>query len=121
MLISMSDVGYLAAHLFADSLEFCQPNRAADQATRLFHSGQAELPNAVDYYYSDDRLFLSEQPVIMSELPQKLQQQYQSSEQVVRIATESSVPVQKLINLMGIIRAAGFERIFVATGEKTEK
>jgi len=121
MLISMSDVVFLLLIFLLIASNFASqtglPIKLPGSSTAVRQSYQTLMIT----YYSDDRLFLSEQPVIMSELPQKLQQQYQSSEQVVRIATESSVPVQKLINLMDIIRAAGFERIFVATGEKTEK
>ncbi len=56
-----------------------------------------------------------DKPIEIKELETVLQQKYQNPEQVVRIAVEKQVPVQKLINLMDIVRNSGYERIFVAT------
>jgi biopolymer transport protein ExbD len=72
-------------------------------------------------YFSDDRLYLNEKQVSIDDLQALLKEKYQSPEQVVRIATESQVQVQKLINLMDVIRGAGYERIFVATTDKGAK
>ncbi len=118
MLISMSDVVFLLLIFLLIASNFASqtglPIKLPGSSTAVRQSYQT----MVITYYGDGRLFLSEQPLTMSELPQRLQQLYQSPEQVVRISTESNVPVQKLINLMDVIRAAGFERIFVATGDK---
>ena len=44
-----------------------------------------------------------------------LQESFVSADQVVRLSAEKSTELQNLINVMDVIRLAGFEKIFVAT------
>lgn len=44
-----------------------------------------------------------------------LKESFVSTEQVVRLSAEKETELQDLINIMDVIRFAGFERIFVAT------
>jgi biopolymer transport protein ExbD len=56
-----------------------------------------------------------DRPITIQQLKDILQQKYQTPEQVVRIAVEKQVSVQKLIDLMDIVREIGYEHIFIAT------
>ncbi|MDD2228333.1 MAG: biopolymer transporter ExbD [Candidatus Cloacimonetes bacterium] len=117
MLISMTDVIFLLllflliASNFASQTGLPIKLPGSTTATRQSHQ-TIQLT-----YFSDDQLFFMEQPVTINELPALLKDKYVSPDQVVRLSTEDKVQVQKLINLMDIIRNAGFERIFVATTE----
>jgi len=115
MLISMTDVIFLLLlFLLIDSNFVSQtglPIKLPGSSTAVRQSYQTLLIT----YYNDGRLFFMDKPITLEELKTILGQQYQNPEQVVRIAIEKQVPVQKLINLMDIVRSVGYERIFVAT------
>ena len=66
-------------------------------------------------YYNDGHLYFMDRPITIQQLKDILQQKYQTPEQVVRIAVEKQVSVQKLIDLMDIVREIGYEHIFIAT------
>ncbi len=48
-------------------------------------------------------------------LEQALKNEFNNPDQVVRLSAEKSTPLQSVINLMDVVRGAGFERVFVAT------
>jgi len=118
MLISMTDVVFLLLIFLLIASNFASqtglPIKLPGSSTSVRQSHQTLLIT----YYSDERVFFMDKQVSLSELPKLLKAQFKSPEQVVRLATENTVQVQKLINLMDIIRASGYERIFVATQEK---
>lgn len=115
MLISMTDVIFLLLLFLLISSNYVSqtglPIKLPGSSTSVRQTSQ---PLQISYY-NDGRLFFMDQPISFAELSTKLKQLYNSSEQVVRISAEDKLPVQKLINLMDVIRAAGYERIFVAT------
>lgn len=121
MLISMTDVIFLLLLFLLIASNFASqtglPIKLPGSSTAVRQSHQVLLVS----YFSDDRLYLNEKQVSIDDLQALLKEKYQSPEQVVRIATESQVQVQKLINLMDVIRGAGYERIFVATTDKGAK
>ncbi len=121
MLISMTDVVFLLMIFLLVASNFASqtglPIKLPGSSTSVRQSHQTLLIT----YYNDGRLFFMDKPVQLTELSTVLKEQYSSPQQVVRIAVENNVQVQKLINLMDIIRAAGFERIFVATQEIKRK
>ncbi len=118
MLISMTDVVFLLLIFLLIASNFASqtglPIKLPGSSTSVRQSHQTLLIT----YFSDERVFFMDEQVTLSELPKLLKAQFKSPEQVVRLATENTVQVQKLINLMDIIRASGYERIFVATQEK---
>ncbi len=117
MLISMTDVVFLLLIFLLIASNFASqtglPIKLPGSSTSVRQSHQTLLIT----YYSDERVFFMN-PVSLTELPSLLQAEFKSPEQVVRLATENTVQVQKLINLMDLIRSTGYERIFVATQEK---
>ncbi len=115
MLISMTDVIFLLLLFLLIASNFVSqtglPIKLPGSSTAVRQSYQTLLIT----YYNDGRLYFMDKLVEIEELEKVLQQKYQNPEQVVRIAIEKQVPVQKLINLMDIVRNSGYERIFVAT------
>jgi len=115
MLISMTDVIFLLLIFLLIASNFASqtglPIKLPGSTTSVRQSHQTLLIT----FYDDGRLFFMDQPVSYSQLPELLKKQFKSPEQVVRVATENTVQVQKLISLMDTIRSCGFERIFVAT------
>jgi biopolymer transport protein ExbD len=69
-------------------------------------------------YFADNRIFYNDEAISLEQLEIRLSADYQNPEQVVRLSAEDNLPLQKLIDLMDIIRASGFEKIFVATEVK---
>lgn len=49
------------------------------------------------------------------DLSDALKEVFVNKDQVVRLSAEKNTELQKIITLMDVIRAAGFEKIFVAT------
>lgn len=118
MLISMSDVIFLLLLFLLITSNYVSqtglPIKLPGSSTALRQTNQSMQIT----YYSDGRLFFMDQPVSFDELEIRLKQLFIDTEQVVRISAEDKVQVQKLINLMDLIRSAGYERIFVATEPK---
>ncbi|HNW25006.1 MAG: biopolymer transporter ExbD [Candidatus Cloacimonas sp.] len=115
MLISMTDVIFLLLLFLLIGSNFVSqtglPIKLPGSSTAVRQSS----PTLLITFYGDGRLFFMDKPITMEELKTILGQKYQNPEQIVRIAIEKQVPVQKLINLMDIVRSVGYERIFVAT------
>ena len=66
-------------------------------------------------YYKGAVVFYNEMETDLNELRVLLKADFVDNTQVVRISAEQDIPLQELINLMDLIRASGFEKIFVAT------
>ncbi len=115
MLISMTDVIFLLLLFLLITSNFVSqtglPIKLPGSSTGIRQTNQSLQIS----YYSDGRLFFMDKAISFSELEMQLKQLYKDREQVVRISAEDKVQVQKLINLMDLIRSAGYERIFVAT------
>jgi len=115
MLISMTDVIFLLIIFLLIVSNFSSqtglPVRLPGSTTATLHT----LQNISITYYADDRLFYNDEALSLEELRARLTEDYQSQDQVVRLSAESILPLQKLIAMMDIIRAAGYEKIFVAT------
>lgn len=121
MLISMTDVIFLLLLFLLIASNFASqtglPIKLPGSTTSVRQSHQTLMIT----YYSDEQVYFMDKPVNFSQLQAELKSKYNNPEQVVRIATESTVEVQRLINLMDIIRSAGYERIFVATTQQEPK
>ncbi|MBP8705361.1 MAG: biopolymer transporter ExbD, partial [Candidatus Cloacimonas sp.] len=96
MLISMTDVIFLLLLFLLIASNFVSqtglPIKLPGSSTAVRQSYQTLLIT----YYNDGRLYFMDKPIEIKELETVLQQKYQNPEQVVRIAVEKQVPVQKL-------------------------
>lgn len=121
MLISMTDVIFLLLLFLLITSNFVSqtglPIKLPGSTTGIRQSNQ---PIQITYYH-DGRLYLMDKDISFPQLENELKSLYQSPEQVVRISAENNLQVQKLIQLMDIVRSCGFEKIFVATTPLDEK
>ncbi|MCK9309548.1 MAG: biopolymer transporter ExbD [Candidatus Cloacimonetes bacterium] len=115
MLISMTDVIFLLLLFLLIASNFASQTGLPIKLPGSTTADRQSHQTLQITYYNDGKLFFMEQQVTLNDLPALLKGKFNSSEQVVRLSTEDRVQVQKLINLMDIIRSAGYERIFVAT------
>lgn len=99
----------LTAPLLASSLQLALPHSEAAQPT----SGEAAVQLALD---KSGALFLNKQPVTLESLKPALQAVAQAQAQTeVQLRADEAVPYGRVVELMGVVQAAGLTRIgFVA-------
>jgi biopolymer transport protein ExbD len=66
-------------------------------------------------YSSDMNIRFLDKFYTLTTLGEALRAEYRNKEQVVRLSAERSTPLQNVVSLMDVVRASGYERIFVAT------
>ncbi|MCB5247817.1 MAG: biopolymer transporter ExbD [Candidatus Cloacimonetes bacterium] len=66
-------------------------------------------------YQSDSSIVFMDRTYTLDGLGAALKEEFSSPEQVVRLSADRATPLQNVISLMDVVRAAGFERVFVAT------
>lgn len=115
MLVSMTDVIFLLIIFLLIVSNFTSqsglPIRLPGSKSATRHSMQ----NIHISYFGDDQLYYNGEQVDLPALAQLLSADFKDPEQVVRFSAMEDTPLQKVISVMDIIRAAGFEKIFVAT------
>ncbi|MDD4223933.1 MAG: biopolymer transporter ExbD [Candidatus Cloacimonetes bacterium] len=115
VLISMTDVIFLLLIFLLIASNF------AAQAVLPF-----KLPGSVSQqrqtrqilhiqYQSDSSIVFMDRTYTLDGLGAALKEEFSSPEQVVRLSADRATPLQNVISLMDVVRAAGFERVFVAT------
>lgn len=120
MLISMTDVIFLLLIFLLIASNFASQTGMPVKLPGSHNSERQTLQSINITYFTDGRIFYNEMQCTYSQLTELLKQDFVDASIVVRISAESDLPVQNLIHLMDIVRAAGFEKIFVATElEKT--
>jgi len=115
MLISMTDVIFLLIIFLLIVSNFSSQTGLPIRLPGSQSASRHSLQHIHISFFSDDLVFYNENPVSMEDLALHLQSDFVDIEQVVRLSAEENIPLQKVINLMDIIRAAGYEKIFVAT------
>lgn len=66
-------------------------------------------------YQTENQIVFMDKTYTLDTLEQALKNEFNNPNQVVRLSAEKSTPLQSVINLMDVVRGAGFERVFVAT------
>lgn len=66
-------------------------------------------------YQTENQIVFMDKTYTLDTLEQALKNEFNNPDQVVRLSAEKSTPLQSVINLMDVVRGAGFERVFVAT------
>ncbi len=72
-------------------------------------------------YYNDKSISYKDKTYNIDSLGSVLKKEFKSKEQTVRLSAEKTTELQDLIDVMDIIRTAGYEKIFVATEPKPVK
>lgn len=118
MLISMTDVIFLLLVFLLIASNFASQNGLPIRLPGSHTSERQTLQSISIKYYSNGQIFYNEMQTSLSEIRDLLSKDYLEPSQVVRISAEDDLALQQLIALMDIIRATGFEKIFVATEAK---
>lgn len=66
-------------------------------------------------YASHEHILFMGKKTDMQSLQSLLAQHFESREQMVRVSADQQTPLQTVIEIMDLIRAAGYDRIFIAT------
>ncbi|MDD3578538.1 MAG: biopolymer transporter ExbD [Candidatus Cloacimonetes bacterium] len=115
MLISMTDVIFLLLVFLLIASNFASQTGMPIRLPGSRTSERQTLQSISIKYYSNNQVFYNEMETNLTELQELLKLDFVDSAQVVRISAEKDIPLQQVIQVMDIIREAGFERIFVAT------
>ncbi|MDI3503130.1 MAG: biopolymer transport protein ExbD [Candidatus Cloacimonadota bacterium] len=115
MLISMTDVIFILVIFLLIVSNFSTQTGLPVRLPGSQSASRHSIHTINITYYADDQLFYNEEAVDFEGLRELLAQDFKDTEQVVRLSAEENTPLQKVISIMDIIRAAGFEKIFVAT------
>ncbi|MCD8479734.1 MAG: biopolymer transporter ExbD [Candidatus Cloacimonetes bacterium] len=115
MLISMTDVIFLLLVFLLIASNFASQTGMPIRLPGSRTSDRQTLQSISIKYYSDGSIFYNEMQTTMAELQDLLKVDFVDSAQVVRISAERDIALQQVIQLMDVIRATGYEKIFVAT------
>lgn len=115
VLISMTDVIFLLIIFLLIASNFTSQTGIPIRLPAST-SSQRQAQQIVHVVYENESsiLFMDEKYTIYT-LTEPLEKAFVNKEQVVRLSAEKNTELQKVIALMDVIRAAGFEKIFVAT------
>jgi len=115
ILISMTDVIFLLIIFLLIASNFASqtglPIRLPGSQTAVRQTHQVIQ---IVFSSHDNILFMGEK-TDMQNLQSLLSQRFESREQVVRVSADQNTPLQTVIEIMDLIRASGYDRIFVAT------
>jgi len=115
MLISMTDVIFLLLIFLLIASNFASQTGIPVRLPGSSTSERQTMHTINIKYYKGAVVFYNEMETDLNELRVLLKADFVDNTQVVRISAEQDIPLQELINLMDLIRASGFEKIFVAT------
>jgi biopolymer transport protein ExbD len=115
MLISMTDVIFLLLVFLLIASNFASQTGMPIRLPGSRTSERQTLQSISIKYYSNNQVFYNEMETNLTELQELLKLDFVDSAQVVRISAAKDIPLQQVIQVMDLIREAGFERIFVAT------
>lgn len=115
MLISMTDVIFLLLVFLLIASNFASQTGMPIKLPGSRNSERQTLQSINIKYYKDGRVYYNEMQCTLAELAELLKEDFVDASTVVRISAESDLPLQSLIQLMDLVRGAGFEKIFVAT------
>jgi len=115
MLISMTDVIFLLIIFLLIASNFASqtglPIKLPGSASAVRQTHQV-----IHIVYQDsEHIILLGRKISLSDLAMELKNEFQSTEQVVRLSADKETSLQTIITLMDTIRSSGFEKIFVAT------
>lgn len=83
-------------------------------------SGTKHLDTLIEIVYiNDNEILFDNTKMELSSLKNVLPTYFKSKEQVVKLSADKEMSLQKIIDVMDIIRLSGFEKITIATNKST--
>lgn len=115
MLISMTDVIFLLIIFLLIASNFSSQSGLPVKLPGSVSASRMTNQTLHIVYRDEDHILFDGQNYDLNGLEIALKESFQSPEQVVRLSAEKRTELQAMINVMDVIRLAGFEKIFVAT------
>lgn len=115
MLISMTDVVFLLIIFLLIVSNF---SSQSGLPIRLPGSRSADRHTSLDIQisiYTSGKLYYNQEEIALNDLHDKLEADFEDAAQVVRLSAEEDIALQRVIDVMDIIKIAGYDKIFVAT------
>jgi biopolymer transport protein ExbD len=120
-MISMSDVVFLLIIFLLLSSNFVTQTGLPIKLPAST-SSQQQAPQVLHIIYeNEDTIHFRQEVYSLDTLGDALKEQFRSVDQVVRLSAQQQTELQSVIRVMDQIRAAGFEKIFIATRQPDEK
>jgi biopolymer transport protein ExbD len=114
-LISMSDVVFLLIIFLLLSSNFATQTGLPIKLPAST-SSQNQAPQVLHVVFENENTIHFMKGVYsLDTLEDALKEQFRSVDQVVRLSAQQDTELQSVIRVMDLIRAAGFEKIFIAT------
>lgn len=115
VLISMTDVVFLLIIFLLITSNFTSQTGVPIKLPGSTSSQKQSLQVLHVIYENDDSIIFMEKRCNIYNLSDPLQKVFRNKDQVVRLSAARETDLQKVINLMDIIRGCGYEKIFIAT------
>jgi biopolymer transport protein ExbD len=115
VLISMTDVVFLLIIFLLITSNFTSQTGIPIKLPGSTSSQKQSLQVLHVIYENDDSIVFMEQRFNIYNLAEPLQKVFRNKDQVVRLSAAKETDLQKVINLMDIVRGCGYEKIFIAT------
>jgi len=115
VLISMTDVVFLLIIFLLITSNFTSQTGIPIKLPGSTSSQKQSLQVLHVIYENDDSIVFMEKRYTINSLSEPLQSVFRNKDQVVRLSAAKETDLQKVINLMDIIRGCGYEKIFIAT------
>lgn len=115
MLISMTDVVFLLIIFLLIVSNF---SSQSGLPIRLPGSRSADRHTSLDIQisiYTSGKLYYNQEEIALNDLHDKLEADFEDAAQVVRLSAEEDIALQRVIDVMDIIKITGYDKIFVAT------
>ncbi|MFW5628962.1 MAG: ExbD/TolR family protein [Candidatus Cloacimonadaceae bacterium] len=115
MLISMTDVVFLLIIFLLIVSNFSSQCGLTVKLPISSTSSRHTLQNIEINIYKNGKIYYNDTPMSIKELADALSSGFTDENSIVRISAEADIALQRVIDIMDVVKASGYDRIFVAT------
>lgn len=115
MLISMTDVVFLLIIFLLLVSNFSSQSGLPIKLPVSNTSSRHTLQNIEINIYKNGKIYYNDKLVNIKELSDILSNSFSDEKSIVRISAEADIAFQRVIDIMDVVKASGFDKIFVAT------
>ncbi len=115
MLISMTDVVFLLIIFLLLVSNFSSQSGLPIKLPVSNTSSRHTLQNIEINIYKNGNIYYNDKLMNIKELSDILSSSFSDENSIVRISAEADIAFQRVIDIMDVVKASGFDKIFVAT------
>lgn len=119
MLISMTDVVFLLIIFLLIVSNFSSQSGLTIKLPISSTSSRHTLQNIEINIYKNGNIYYNDTPMSIRELADALSSDFTDENSIVRISAEADIALQRVIDIMDVVKASGYDKIFVATESVT--